>query len=173
MDHFRSGTLVVAVALAVAVSLLLWIGQTIAPALIITSFASSCATVLGTPTSRASMPGTIVFGHGISALIGLAASSFLPATPLAYGVAAGISMAVMMLDGRLHPPAAANAVLAFHAIVSPADFILAVLTGAATIAAFARLQRGSGSAGRALRAGFGHGAEQGSCPVPARETPAV
>lgn len=140
VDRAR-GKLVAAAAAGLAVGLLLWASQSITPALIITSFASSCATVLGTPSAKASAPNAIVQGHCMSAMIGLATSALMPPTSIAYGIAVGMSIAVMLLTDRLHPPAAANAILAFHIMTTGWVFLAIVLAGASLIAIMAHLAR--------------------------------
>jgi CBS-domain-containing membrane protein len=137
MDSCIHGKLIVAAVVGLAVGLLLWVSQCIAPSLVVTSFASSCATVISMPSAAASAPRTIVLGHCMSALIGIGAAALLAPTPPDYAIAAAASMAAMVLTNRLHPPAAANAILAFHLSTSSFDFFVVVLVGASMIAIIA------------------------------------
>lgn len=86
-------------------------------------------------------------------MIGLATSALMPPTSIVYGIAVGMSIAVMLLAGRLHPPAAANASLAFHTMPTAWKFLAIVVVGASFIAIIAHFARNLGAdAGLSLAA---------------------
>lgn len=144
----RRGRIAVAACSGLAIGLLLALSQRLSSPVLITSFSSSCAAVFGAPTARMSRPQAIMVAHVVSALSGLALALALPAGPVAYAAAAGLSMAAMLLLDRLHPPAIANALLAFQVRDDGAAFILAIMAGATIIACIAGVVRAGSVAAR-------------------------
>ena len=123
-----------AVELGALVGALSWAAKAIDPALLITSFASSGAVVFGAPHSSPARPRAVLVGHVCGAVCGLAAAALLSPSPPGVAVAVVAATLLMSWFDVFHPPAAANAVLAFTYTAEPLAFLAAVVAGAATLA---------------------------------------
>jgi len=85
--------------------------------LIMGSFGGTCILLFGFPDSPFAQPRNVILGHTFSYAIGLIVTKLLGAHWWSLGLALGISIAIMMLAGLVHPPAGANPVivyLSFH-----------------------------------------------------------
>jgi len=85
--------------------------------LIMGSFGGTCVLLFGFPDSPFAQPRNVIVGHTLSYAAGLIVAKLLGAHWWSLGIALGISIAVMMLLGTVHPPAGANPViiyLSFH-----------------------------------------------------------
>jgi len=67
--------------------------------------------VFGLPNSPLAQPKNVIFGHMITALIGLICLHMLGVTPVTLALATGVAVACMMLTDTTHPPAGANPLL--------------------------------------------------------------
>ncbi|MBB4151221.1 MULTISPECIES: HPP family protein [Sphingomonadales] len=123
------------------VGLLVAISQAFSTALVITSLASSAATVIGTSGTPPTRPRAILFGHISSALCGLLVAAMMTPGPLAYGIAVGLASAVMIATQRLHPPAAANAIISFIYQDTMVAYLFAIVAIAAMIALLSAILR--------------------------------
>lgn len=128
-------------AMGVVVGLLVLISQVFSAAFLITSLASSAATVIGTSGTAPTRPSAILFGHISSALCGLAIAGLMPPGPLAYGIAVGVASGVMLASRRLHPPAAANAIISFIYRDTIVAYMLAIIAIAVTLALLSAILR--------------------------------
>ncbi|WP_158258145.1 HPP family protein [Sphingopyxis lindanitolerans] len=121
-------------AMGAVVGLLVAISQAFSSALVITALASSTATVIGTSGTPPTRPSAILYGHISSALCGLAIAAMMAPGPLAYGVAVGLASGVMLVTRRLHPPAAANAIISFIYRDTMIAYLFAVIAIAFSLA---------------------------------------
>ena len=80
---------------------------------LIGSFGASAVLLYGVPMAELSQPRNLIFGHLISATIGVSIYYlFSDYIPLACALAVSISIAAMHLTRSLHPPAGATALIA-------------------------------------------------------------
>ncbi|MGF1911821.1 HPP family protein [Vibrio kasasachensis] len=113
--------------------------------LVMAPFGATAVLVFGVPNSPLAQPKNVVFGHLITAVIGVAFTQFVGVTPLTLAIASGLGVSVMLLTKTTHPPAGANPMLIMLSGQSWAFLITPVLTGAVLIVlvgkAFNLLQR--------------------------------
>lgn len=79
--------------------------------LFLTSWASSTALILTARDQPASAPATVFVAHCVCGFIGIAFAMMASYDQRAIIPAFGLSMFAMLITGRVHPPAAANAVI--------------------------------------------------------------
>jgi hypothetical protein len=121
--------------LVMAVMLLLQ--QAMALPVFVTSWASSTALILGSPGRRAAMPLTVGIAHAGCAIVGVSAAQMAPHQPWIIVPSFGIALCLMLVSDRLHPPAAANAVIPAVLSAPAPSLLLAMLAGAVCMAALA------------------------------------
>mgnify|MGYP006186776061 FL=1 len=93
------------------------------------SFGSSALILFVFHDSEFAQPKNIFFGHLISIIIGILINKLIGISFLSLGLSVGVCVSVMMYLKIVHPPAAANPLIALFADVSY-DFILfPVITG--------------------------------------------
>jgi CBS-domain-containing membrane protein len=93
------------------------------------SFGSSALILFVFHTSEFAQPKNIFFGHLISIIIGILINESIGISFISLGLSVGICVSVMMYLKIVHPPAAANPLIALFADVSY-DFILfPIVTG--------------------------------------------
>ena len=93
------------------------------------SFGSSALILFVFHESEFAQPKNIFFGHLISIIIGILINEFIGISFISLGLSVGICVSVMMYLKIVHPPAAANPLIALFADVSY-DFILfPIVTG--------------------------------------------
>lgn len=99
------------------------------------SFGSTSVLLFVFPDNHFSQPRSIVVGHVVSSLVGLACLALFGKTWWALGLAVAGAAALMMLTRSLHPPAGSNPVIVF--LTAPAwDFALfPTLSGALALVA--------------------------------------
>jgi CBS-domain-containing membrane protein len=100
---------------------------------LLASLGGSCVIVFGMPDSPMAQPRSLLGGHAIGSIVGLAAGSILGDGPIAMAVATATALVLMMLTDSVHSPAGADPmiVIAGHA---SASFLIAPLgTGLALI----------------------------------------
>ena len=90
---------------------------------LIASFGSSMVLLYGHPESPFAQPKNIFFGHLISIIIGILINKLMGISFISLGLSVGICVSVMLYLKIVHPPAAANPLIALFADVSY-DFIL-------------------------------------------------
>jgi len=122
---------------AIAIALLAYL-DTVLPhiALIMAPFGATAVLVFGLPNSPLAQPKNVIFGHLITAFIGLFFVHFIGVTPLTLGLATGLGVTAMLVSKTTHPPAGANPLLIMLAGHSLSWFFLVtpVLIGAVVIA---------------------------------------
>ena len=97
------------------------------------SFGSSTLIVLIFYESEFAQPGNLFFGHLLGILIGILFNEFIGISFITLGLAVGTTVTLMMYFKVIHPPAAANPLIALFADVSLEYIIFPVIVGAILI----------------------------------------
>ena len=93
------------------------------------SFGSSTLIVLVFHDSEFAQPANVFFGHLLAIVIGILFNEFLGISYLTLGLSVGITVTIMMYFKIIHPPAAANPLIALFADVSLSYIIFPVIVG--------------------------------------------
>lgn len=101
--------------------------------LIMAPFGATAVLVFGVPASPLAQPKNVIFGHLITAIVGLTFISFVGVTPLTLALATGVGVSAMLLSKTTHPPAGANPLLIMMTGQSWSFLITPVLIGVVTI----------------------------------------
>jgi hypothetical protein len=117
----------------IAMSLLGLLGATTQTALVLGSFGASCVLLFGFPDVPFSQPRSIVAGHFLSSLIGLAFLKLLGPSWWAMSLAAGTAISGMMITRTVHPPAGSNPVIVFLSQPSWGFLLFPTLIGASVL----------------------------------------
>jgi CBS-domain-containing membrane protein len=99
-------------------------------------FATSIATVLGSPRAEPAQPRALVGGHLLSTLVGLLVVKLCGPAPWAAAVAVGLAMVAMHLTGTFHPPAGIDPLVVVVNNMSWSFLIVPVGIGALLLATF-------------------------------------
>lgn len=75
---------------------------------IMAPFGATCVILFAVSQSPLAQPRNVIFGHLISALIGMVALKFFPASILTVSLSVGIAICAMQAFRCVHPPAGAN-----------------------------------------------------------------
>ena len=97
------------------------------------SFGSSTLIVLVFHDSEFAQPANVFFGHLLGIVIGILFNEFLGMSYLTLGLSVGTTVTIMMYFKIIHPPAAANPLIALFADVSLGYIIFPVLVGSIVI----------------------------------------
>ena len=97
------------------------------------SFGSSTLIVLIFYESEFAQPGNILFGHLLGIVIGILLNEFFGISFITLGLAVGTTITFMMYFKVIHPPAAANPLIALFADVSLEYIMFPVIVGATVI----------------------------------------
>lgn len=122
---------------------LLLLGQWSNHLLIMAPFGATCVLLYAVPISPLAQPRNILFGHLISAFVGLAVLKLFGVATWSIALAVGCAIALMQLLRCVHPPAGANP-LVILLTANTVDYgwsflIFPVLTGAVTLISIAWL----------------------------------
>ena len=82
-------------------------------------------------------PGNIFFGHLLGITIGILFNEFFGMSSLSLALSVGATVTLMMYFKIIHPPAAANPLIALFSDVSVEYIVFPVVTGSIIIIAFA------------------------------------
>jgi CBS-domain-containing membrane protein len=115
---------------ALAIAVLVGLGDGMAMPLVLGSFGASCVLVFGFPDVPFSQPRNVVVGHFLSSLIGLAFLTLFGGHWWSLALAVGTAIAAMMLTRTVHPPAGSNPVIIFLAQPGWNFLFLPTLAGA-------------------------------------------
>ncbi|WP_447035030.1 HPP family protein [Streptomyces sp. DSM 118878] len=99
------------------------IGSLIHEPVLIPPLAASAAIIHGAPRLPLAQPRSVVVGHLMCVVIGYAVAAVAGSSPWAAAVAAGISLAAMMMTRCPHSPACATAVVIVLNTPAPATFV--------------------------------------------------
>ena len=97
------------------------------------SFGSSTLIVLVFHDSEFAQPANVFFGHLLAIVIGILFNEFLGMSYLTLGLSVGTTVTLMMYFKIIHPPAAANPLIALFADVSLGYIVFPVIVGAIVI----------------------------------------
>ena len=97
------------------------------------SFGSTTLIVLIFFESQFAQPGNIFFGHLLGIVIGVLFNEFVGMSFLTLGLAVGATITLMMYLKVIHPPAAANPLIALFADVSLEYIVFPVMVGTIVI----------------------------------------
>ena len=97
------------------------------------SFGSTTLIVLIFYESEFAQPSNIFFGHLLGIIVGILFNEFFGISYITLGLAVGTTIALMMYLKIIHPPAAANPLIALFADVSLNYIIFPVLVGSIVI----------------------------------------
>ncbi len=97
------------------------------------SFGSTVINVFGFPKNRNSQPKNVLFGHLLSALVGIIFITFFEASFITLGLAVGVSTMLMLALKIAHPPAGGTVIMVMIGDVSFRFLIFPVMVGAITI----------------------------------------
>jgi CBS-domain-containing membrane protein len=98
--------------------------------LLLGSFGASCVLLFGFPDVPFAQPANVVFGHFISAAIGLFFLHVCGPQPWSLGLAVGVAIMAMMATRTVHPPAGSNPVIVFLSHPGWGFLLFPVLAGA-------------------------------------------
>ena len=97
------------------------------------SFGSTTLIVLVFYESEFAQPPNIFFGHLLGIVIGILFNELLSISFISLGLSVGLTVTLMMYLKIIHPPAAANPLIALFADVSLNYIIFPVIVGSVTI----------------------------------------
>ncbi|ENO8416080.1 HPP family protein [Vibrio mimicus] len=117
-----------------AIGLLTFLDSTLTNvALLMAPFGATAVLVFGVPNSPLAQPKNVIFGHLITAFVGIFFTQFIGVSPLSLALATGIAVSAMLLTKTTHPPAGANPLLIMLAGQSWTFLVTPVLLGAVLI----------------------------------------
>ncbi|ENS5608064.1 HPP family protein [Vibrio mimicus] len=117
-----------------AIGLLTFLDSTLTNvALLMAPFGATAVLVFGVPGSPLAQPKNVIFGHLITAFVGIFFTQFIGVSPLSLALATGIAVSAMLLTKTTHPPAGANPLLIMLAGQSWTFLVTPVLLGAVLI----------------------------------------
>lgn len=91
-----------------SILILLLIGQYSHHAWIMAPFGASCVLLYAVPQSPLAQPRNVIFGHVVSAAIGLCVALYFPVNAFSIAIAVGLAICCMQFFRCVHPPAGAN-----------------------------------------------------------------
>ena len=97
------------------------------------SFGSTTLIVLIFYESEFAQPGNIFFGHLLGIIIGILFNEFIGMSFISLGLSVGVTITFMMYFKVVHPPAAANPLIALFADVSLEYILFPVIVGTVVI----------------------------------------
>lgn len=133
---------------AVTIAAIGWLAHLLNHPMLITSFGGSSVLVFLFEDRPFSQPRALIGGHVLSALAGLAVMQLIGTGPIALGLGVVAAIALMMATRTLHPPAAADPLIAMTELAGWSFVLAPVLAGSLVVTAGALLthrirQRGS------------------------------
>jgi CBS-domain-containing membrane protein len=108
-----------------AIVLLGLMGHGLHQTVLIAPFGASCVLLFAAPESPFAQPRNLIFGHLLTASIGIGMLWLVGNSVWSIGLAVGLAIALMELTRTLHPPAGANPVLIMLAGKAQLSFLLA------------------------------------------------
>lgn len=110
-------------------------------AVLMAPFGATAVLIFALPNSPLAQPVNVIFGHLITASIGLVFVHFADVTPVTIGVASGLAVAAMVLTNTIHPPAGANPILIMLTTQSWEFLIAPVMIGAVVLVLTGKLMQ--------------------------------
>lgn len=102
-------------------------------ALLMAPFGATAVLVFGVPDSPLAQAKNVIFGHMITAIVGIVFAQYVGVTPLTLALATGVAVSAMLLSKTTHPPAGANPLLIMLSGQSWTFLFTPVLLGATLI----------------------------------------
>ncbi len=102
-------------------------------ALLMAPFGATAVLVFGVPESPLAQPKNVIFGHLITAFIGVFFTQIIGVSPLSLAMATGLAVSAMLLTKTTHPPAGANPLLIMLTGQSWGFLLTPVLVGAVVL----------------------------------------
>ncbi|PMJ92674.1 HPP family protein [Vibrio sp. 10N.261.55.A7] len=138
MNHYFSAV-IAGLGATVTIGFLTFVETTIGDiTLIMAPFGATAVLVFGLPNSPLAQPKNVIFGHLITAFIGVVFSLYIGVTPLTLAIATGLGVTAMMVSKTTHPPAGANPMLIMLSGQGWWFLVTPVLIGAVTIVLIAK-----------------------------------
>ena len=109
--------------------------------LLMAPFGATTVLVFGLPESPLAQPKNVIFGHLITAFIGILFTQVIGVTPLTLAIATGLAVSVMLLTKTTHPPAGANPLLIMLTGQTWSFLLTPVLFGAVVIVLVGKCMR--------------------------------
>ncbi|GLQ31339.1 HPP family protein [Litoribrevibacter albus] len=109
--------------------------------LIMAPFGATTVLVFGVPDSPLAQPKNVIFGHLITAFIGVFFTQLVGVTPLTLAIATGLAVSAMLLTKTTHPPAGANPLLIMLTGQSWLFLLTPVLVGAVVIVLVGKMMK--------------------------------
>ncbi len=100
---------------------------------LVASFGSSVINVFGFPANENSQPKNVLFGHLLSALVGIIFITFFEISFITLALAIGIATILMITFKITHPPAGGTVIVVMIDSVSFHFLIFPIMVGAITI----------------------------------------
>ena len=97
------------------------------------SFGSTTLIVFVFHDSEFAQPANIFFGHLLAIIIGVIFNEILGISFISLGLSVGLTITLMMYFKVIHPPAAANPIIALFADVSVNYILFPVIAGSVSI----------------------------------------
>lgn len=110
-------------------------------ALVMAPFGATTVLVFGLPESPLAQPKNVIFGHFITAFIGIFFVEYIGVTPLSLALATGLAVSAMLATKTTHPPAGANPLLIMLTGQSWAFLFTPVLFGAVVIVLLGKMMQ--------------------------------
>jgi len=117
----------------IAVSVLLLLSFASDSMWLMAPFGASCVLLFSAPTSPLSQPKNLIFGHAISASVGLLFAYYLGNAAWVMAASVALAIALMVFFDVVHPPAGANPIVVLLAMPNPSFLVFPVLTGSLAI----------------------------------------
>ena len=97
------------------------------------SFGATSLIVFVLHDKEFAQPGNIFFGHLLGIIVGILFNVFIGMSPISLALAVGFTITLMMYLKVVHPPAAANPLIALYGDVSLEYIIFPVMAGSLII----------------------------------------
>ncbi|WP_415887327.1 HPP family protein [Neptuniibacter sp. QD29_5] len=102
-------------------------------AFLMAPFGATAVLVFGVPNSPLAQPKNVIFGHLLTAFIGVFFSQYFEVSPLTLAIATGLGVSAMLVSKTTHPPAGANPILIMLSSQGWAFLVTPVLIGSLVI----------------------------------------
>lgn len=100
---------------------------------------ASAVLVFGLPQSPLAQAKNVIFGHLLTAFVGLVISHWLGVSPLTLALATGLAITLMLMTETTHPPAGANPLLVMMLEPSWSFLVTPVLAGTIILVVIGKL----------------------------------
>ena len=108
---------------------------------IMAPFGASAVLVFGIPASPLAQPKNVIFGHLLTAFIGLLFVQFIGVSPMSLGCATALAVSGMLVTETTHPPAGANPLLIMMTGQTWSFLFTPVLVGAISIVVIGKVMQ--------------------------------